>query len=74
MQGLTPAAITASGKHTRLARLDVNNARLDIKNKVTRAKSRSRTLGHSVCMKSISRTTTMQSLTLTAITVSEKST
>ena len=57
------------------ARLDVNNARLDVKSRQSHlsAKSRSRSPGHSGCLKSISRTITMQGLTLAAITVTEKS-
>ena len=39
------------------------NARLDIKyDKVTRVKSRPKALGHSVCLKSISRKVTIQGL------------
>ena len=51
---------------------DVNNARLDIKSKHSSAKSRSRTPGHSACLKSMSRTIAMQGLALAAITASEK--
>ena len=52
------------------------NARLDIQSKQSHsgAKSRSRAPGNSVCLKSISMTITMQSLTLAAITASEKHT
>ena len=58
------------------ARLDVNHAKLDVKSQqsLSSMKSRSRVLDHSVCLTSISRTITMQGLTLTAITASEKST
>ena len=55
-------------------RLDENNAGLDVKSQRSHSsvKSRSRVLGLSACLKSISRTMTVQSLTLAAITVSEK--
>ena len=44
------------------ARLDVNNARLDVKSRQTHLnmKSSSRAPGHSVCSKSLSRTITLQ--------------
>ena len=58
------------------ARLDVNNARMEVKSQQSHwgLKSKSRAPGHSVCLKSMSRTTTMQGLTLaaTCITASEK--
>ena len=56
------------------ARLNVNNARLDLKSRHLSAKSRSGALGHSACLKSLSRTITMKSLIHAAINVTEKST
>ena len=74
LQGLTLAAIATSKKHFN-ARLDVNKGRLDLDhNSHSSMKSRSRALGHSACLKSMSRTITMQGLTLAAITTSEKHT
>ena len=75
MQGLTFAAITASEKHTLM--LDSTYIIQDsTKNNQSHssAKSRSRAWGHNARLKSMSRTITMQGLTLAAITVSEKST
>ena len=76
MQGLTLAAIIASEKSTFNGTLDLNNARLHVKSQQSHPsmKSRSRALGHSDCLRSISRTITMQGLTLAAISVLEKST
>ena len=50
------------------------NARLDVKSKQSHksAKSRSRAPGHSGCLKSMSRTITIQGLTLAAITAAGK--
>ena len=58
------------------ARLDMNNARLDIKSRQSHSstKSRSRALGHYASLKTISWTITMQGLTLAAIIVTGKST
>ena len=58
------------------ARLNVNNARLDIKSKQSHSsvKSRSRASGHSACLMSMSRIITMQGLALAAISASEKHT
>ena len=58
------------------ARFDVNNAIFDVKSQQShsRAKSRSRALGHSACFKSMPMTITVQGLTLTAIITSEKRT
>ena len=76
MQGLIFAALTASEKHTFNARLNVNNARLDVTShkRHSSVKSRSRVLGRSVCLKGILRTITMQGLALAALTASEKCT
>ena len=55
-------------------RLNVNNARLNVKSWQSHSsmKCRSRAPVHSVSLKSMSRTITMQGLTLTTIIVSEK--
>ena len=52
----------------------MNNARLEVKSWQSHSSmtSRSRVSGHSACLKSMLRTITMQGLTLTAITASEK--
>ena len=54
--------------------LTLSNARLDVKSQQSHssAKSRSRAPGHSVCLKSMLRTITIQGLTLAAIIASEK--
>ena len=73
MQGLTLIATTASEK-SRLM-LDLIEIMLDdVKSgqSHSRTRSRSRASGHTACLKTISRTITMQGLTLTAITTSEK--
>ena len=64
MQGLILAAISTSQTHF--------NGRLDIKSWQIRSnmKSRSRAPGHSGCLKSMLRTTTMQGMILAAITAS----
>ena len=58
------------------ARLNVNNARLDVKSQQSyfSMKSKSRAQGHSACLKDMSRTITMQGLSLAAITNLEKHT
>ena len=69
------AAITASEEG--ILMLDLTSIMLDdVKSKQSHfsMKSKSKALGHSVGLKSISRTITIQGLTLPAITISEKST
>ena len=58
------------------ARLNVNNARLDVKlqQSYSSTKSRSQAPGNIVCLRSMSRTITMQGLTFAAISPSEKRT
>ena len=69
MQGLTLAAITASRQHTLMLRLDVKSWQSQ-----SSGKSRSRAMDNSVCLKKMLRKITMQGMTLTAITASEKRT
>ena len=68
IEGLTLRAITAAEKCT--------NARLNVKSRQSHSSaiSGSNAPGHSVCLKSMSRTITMQGLTLAAITASQKHT
>ena len=66
MQGLTPTAITASEKLTLMLDSTLSH------DSHSSAKSKSRSLGHNACLKSMSRTITVQGLILTAITAAEK--
>ena len=66
MQGMTLAFMTVSEKKHFKSIHDVNNDDNHRSAKVT-----SRELGHNGCLKSMSRTITMQGLTLTAITATE---
>ena len=73
MQGLTRSYHRFKETHIN-ARFDDNNASLDVKSQQSNSISRSRAPSHSGCLKSMSRTITMQGLTFTAITASEKRT
>ena len=68
MQGLTLTAISATEKRTLKLDSTLNH------NKVTGARNLGQGVGHSACLESMSRTITMQGLTLTAITTTEKRT
>ena len=68
MQGMRLAAINASEKRTLMLDSTKNN------DGHWSAKSRSRTLGHNACLKSMSRTITVQGLTLAAIIAAENGT
>ena len=65
IQGLTITAIIAAEKHTLVLDYVIFDSQWSVK-------CRSRALCHGVCLKSMSRTITMQGIILAAITAAEK--
>ena len=68
MQGLTLADITARETHL-TTKLELNNARLDVKSQQSHSSTKSRSRAPSACLKSMSRTITMQGLIFSPITL-----